>query len=358
MLSIKSIPVPGYEKVISVTDPQIPLTGFIALHNCSLGPALGGLRIYPYKSEDDALTDALRLAKAMTYKSALCETGLGGGKSVIIADPKASVKELLLAFAEGINFLDGSYIAAEDIGTSVEDMLILKTKTPYVAALPSRSSSGDPSRFTAWGIFHGLSAVAETLWKTGSIRGKTVAIQGLGHVGSKLADLLFWEEANLILTDSDQQRTKDLAALYGAIAMEPDDIYAAEADIFAPCAIGGVINPGTISRMKCRAVAGSANNQLLRDEDGILLQEKNILYAPDYVINSGGLINAAAEFEPGGYHPKTSRERVKHIYDTLVLIFKLSKEQNKPTSQVADELAEYKLSHGIGRRRTPICFTK
>lgn len=354
MISIKQISVPGYEKVISVSDPDIYLQGFIALHNCSLGPALGGLRYYPYQSEEEALTDALRLAKAMTYKSALCETGLGGGKAVIMADPKANRNKLLLSFAEGINFFKGRYITAEDFGTGEEDMVVLKTKTPYVAALPSAKSSGDPSPFTTYGIYCGLKAVAEYLWNTPSIQGRTVAIQGLGHVGGKLADLLYWEGANLILSDSNEQEAARLALRYGGKAVETGAIYSAKCDIFAPCAIGGIINEETIPQLKCRAVAGSANNQLLRDEDGLLLHKKNILYAPDYVINAGGLINAAAEFEPGGYDPKASLVKVKKIHDTLLRIFKLSKEQNKPPSEVADELAEYNLSHGIGKRTSPI----
>ena len=208
MIAIKEISVPGYEKVISVSDPDIYLQGFIALHNCSLGPALGGLRFYAYPSEEEALTDVLRLAKAMTYKSALCETGLGGGKAVIIANPRGDRKKLLLSFAEGIDYLKGRYITAEDIGTCEEDMALLKSKTPYVAALPSVKSSGDPSPFTTYGIFCGLRAVAETLWGSPSIKGKTIAIQGLGHVGGKLADLLFWEGANLILTDSNEREVE------------------------------------------------------------------------------------------------------------------------------------------------------
>lgn len=357
MVSIKEIDVPEYEKVLEITDEAIGLKGFIALHNCTLGPALGGLRLYPYASQEDALSDVLRLAKAMTYKSALSETGLGGGKSVIIGDPaKVSKKELLIAFAEGINYLKGRYIVAEDVGTSVEDMAIIKTRTPYVAALPARTSSGDPSRFTAYGIFRGLEAVATTLWGTPSLKGKTVAVQGVGHVGSKLVSLLFWEEVNLVVTDRDMAQARDYAARYGASLVEPDEIYGVECDIFAPCALGGIINAKNIQKFKCQAVAGSANNQLLRDEDGLLLFENKILYAPDYAINAGGILNVCAEFEPGGYDPRVSREKVRKIYDILMQIFKISKEEKKPTSLVADELALYKLVHGIGRRTLPISF--
>ncbi len=357
MLKTREIHVPNYQKVIEVTDPEVNLHGFIALHNCSLGPALGGVRIYPYASEEEALTDVLRLAKAMTYKSALCEHGLGGGKSVIIADPKKGKSEaLLLAFAEAIDSLEGSYIAAEDIGSTTDDMAILKKRTPYVAALPARSSSGDPSRFTAHGLFRGMEAVAQTLWNSPSLKDKTVAIQGLGHVGSKITDILFWQGANLIVTDIDPKRAQDFATLYSARAIEPDAIYSVECDIFAPCALGGILNSHTIPKFQCQAVAGSANNQLLRPEDGDLLLQHRILYAPDYIINSGGIINAAAEFEPGGYNPKTSLQKVNNIFDILLRTFAQASKENKPTNVIADKLAEYNLANGIGKRAKPINF--
>lgn len=359
MIKIEEIHVPEYEKVLEISSPSIDLKAFIALHNCSLGPALGGVRIYPYLSEEEALTDVLRLSKAMTYKSALCETGLGGGKAVIIANPKKdNIEPLLKAFALGINSLNGQYIAAEDVGTSVEEMVILKKYTPYVAALPSRSSSGDPSRFTARGVYLGMKAVAATLWNTNSLKGKTVAIQGLGHVGSKLANLLFWEEANLIFSDTDKEKVEDQAALYGAHVVDKEEIYSVKCDLFSPCALGGILNAKTIAQLKCKGIAGSANNQLLTDEDGKTLKQRGILYAPDYVINSGGVINAAAEFDPEGYDPRTSRRRVRKIEQALLEIFERSAKLNLSTNVIADQLAEDKLAKGIGRRQQPILFTK
>ncbi len=357
MLVINEIEVPGYEKVIEALDNDSGLHCFIAIHDTTLGPALGGARFYPYSDREEALEDVLRLAKGMTYKSAIVENGLGGGKSVVIADPKTQKSDqLLLAFATVVNSLQGTYIVAEDIGSSPEDMLIIRKNTPYVCALPLNTSSGDPSRFTAWGVFKGIQAVAMKLWGTPSLRGKTVAIQGIGHVGSRLANLLFWEGAELILTDTDSKKVHDLALKDGAQEIPSENIYDTRCDIFAPCAMGGILSKQTIPRLKCKAVAGAANNQLLEKGDGRLLMERGILYAPDFIINSGGIINVAAEFEPGGYNPKKSRDRVNKIYDSLLEIFERSQKEDKTPNQIARELAEHKLLHKIGQRKVPIEF--
>lgn len=356
VLEIKEVPVAGYEKVIEAKN-DAGLHCFIAVHDRTLGPALGGTRIYPYHSPDEALNDVLRLSKAMTYKSAVAQDGLGGGKSVIIADPRTEKNEaLLLAFADVINSLQGAYIAAEDIGTTTEDMMVIKRRTPYVCALPTDQSSGDPSRFTAWGVFRGLEAVSKKIWHTRSLRNRRIAIQGLGSVGSKLANILFWEGADLILTDIDHLKVQHLCHLYGAIPGDPSNFFATPCDIIAPCALGGVINDESVPLLTCKAVAGGANNQLLLLEHGKRLQEKGILYAPDYIINAGGIMNAAAEFDAGGYNPKVVRDRVNHIYDTLLTVFTRSEKEGKPTALVADEIAEYNLEHGIGRREIPIVF--
>jgi leucine dehydrogenase len=357
MIDVKEISVAGFEKVIEAKDAEAGLHAFIALHNTSLGPALGGARIYPYPKPEDALNDVLRLAKGMTYKSAVVSLGLGGGKSVIIANPKfQKTEKLFKAFGEVINTLNGSYIVAEDLGSSTEDMIIIRKATPYVAALPTEKSSGDPSRFTSWGIFKGMQAVAMKLWKSPSLRGKTVAIQGVGHVGSQLANLLFWEGVDLILADLDSYKVHDLALKDGALEVRPENIFDMKCDIFAPCALGGIINEDTIPRLKCKAVVGSANNQLLTDEDGLRLLKRGILYAPDYIVNSGGLINAAAEFDSNGYNPKASRDKVNHIYDTLLHVFETSERDHKSTNLVADTLAEHNLKNKIGQRQIPIKF--
>lgn len=357
MLSMKEIEIPGYEKVVEAQDPDTGLHCFIAIHNTTLGPAMGGTRIYPYSSREEALEDALRLSKAMTYKSALAENGLGGGKSVIIANSKTEKTEkLLLSFAGVVHQLNGQYIAAEDVGSTTEDMTIIRKKTPYVGALPTEKSSGDPSRFTAWGVYQGMRAAARKLWHQDHLRKKIIAIQGLGNVGSKLANILFWEGAYLILCDKDPEVTHQHAILYGAQVVEPEKFIETRCDILAPCALGGVINDQTLSKLHCKAIAGSANNQLSDPDQGRALMEQGILYAPDYVINAGGIINASVEFDPRGYDPKIARDKVNHIYDTLLLIFDKSERKHQSTSQTADELAEYKLSHQIGKRLSPMKF--
>lgn len=355
MLKVKEIQVPGYERVIEGLDETTGFHCFIAVHNTSLGPAMGGTRIFPYTSTQDALEDALRLAKAMTYKSAMAENGLGGGKSVIMANPHTQkTKQLLYQFAELLNTLEGKYIAAEDMGTTPEDMAIIKEKSPYVAAMRTEKSSGDPSRFTAWGVYRGIQAVCKKLWDDACVRKRTIAIQGLGNVGGKLANMLFWAGADLILCDKDRKVAHDHALLYGAEVVDITEFHKVRCDILAPCAIGGVINADTIPQLHCRAVAGAANNQLREPSDAIRLRERGILYAPDYVINAGGIINAAGEFNPAGYDPKKARNKVNHIYDTLVEIFDRAEKENLSTEQVVDKMTEDKLARGTGKRHHPI----
>ncbi len=356
-LEIKELNVPGYEKVIEAINLSAGLHCFIAIHNTTLGPALGGTRIYPYRTEKEALGDALRLARAMTYKSALAETGFGGGKAVILASHvHIKSEKLLLAFADAVNYLEGKYIAAEDVGSSIHDLLIIHQRTPYVAALPTKSSSGDPSRFTSWGVLAGMRAVAKTLWGSDSLAGKRIAIQGLGNVGSKLARDLFWEGADLIIADLDPEQVDNLCRSYEAERATTDKIAFEKCDIFAPCAMGGVFNSETIPKLKCKAIAGSANNQLLEPHHGEELMERGILYAPDFVINAGGIINAAGEFDPGGYSPKKSLKKTNKIFDTLLSIFTTAQKEGWPTVNVALELAEYKLKNGIGKRLKSIKF--
>lgn len=357
MLKIIQLEIPDYVKVIEARDEESGLHCFIAIHNTDLGPAMGGTRIFPYSNRQDALDDVLRLSKAMTYKSALAENGLGGGKAVIIANPKKDKTEkLLLSFGKVIDSLQGQYIAAEDMGTTAEDMAIIRKKTGFVGALPTEKSSGDPSRFTAWGVYRGMRAVAKKLWGDECLRKKRIAIQGLGSVGSKLANILFWEGAYLILCDKDPKVTHDQAILYGAQVVEPNDFIQTPCDILAPCALGGIINDQTIPLLHCKAIAGAANNQLANPKNGYDLLKKGILYAPDYVINAGGIINAAAEFAQEGYDPKISRDHVNQIFDSLLSIFNKSEIEKKPTNIVADELAEHKLQNKIGKRMEPIHF--
>lgn len=341
MLKIKELNIPGFKKVIEAQDPEAGLHCFIAIHDTTLGPSLGGARIYPYSTPKDALEDVLKLAKAMTYKSAIAETGLGGGKSVIIASPKEKSRKLLLAFGKVIDSLQGQYIAAEDVGSTSEDLAIVRENTPYVVALSS--TSGDPSPFTAWGVFRGIQAVAKKLWGSTSLQDKTILIQGVGKAGGNLANFLFWEGANLIIADVDPTKSQEMKLHYGAKIIDPTTFYDEKCDIFSPCALGGSINSHTINKLKCKAIAGCANNQLESPELGTVLMKRNILYAPDYVINSGGLLNVATELDPKGYNAKIALKKTNHIYDILTHIFDLAEKENLPTSTIADSIAERKL---------------
>ncbi len=342
---------PSNCKIIEIKRPECGLHAIIALDDLTMGPALGGTRIFPYANVDDAKRDVMRLARGMTYKSALAETGFGGGKSVIIADPRTQkTPELLQAFAAGVHDLNGDYICAEDVGSSTEDMKLIRQITPYVVGLPHTNSSGDPSRFTAWGVLAGIRAVAHHLWGVDSLRGKTVAIQGLGAVGEKLAEHLFWEGAHLILADIDQKKAQHLADRYWARATQPSEILSVECDILVPCAMGGILTESVLDQLKCQAIAGAANNQLLHDGIGEELKNKKILYAPDFVINAGGIINVSYELSHKGYHPHDAQENVSRIYDTLKEIFKRAEAHDQSTAATAVELAKHKLKHGIGRR--------
>ncbi|CDR34773.1 Glu/Leu/Phe/Val family dehydrogenase [Criblamydia sequanensis] len=359
MIKKKILDIPGYEKVIEAMDEDSKLHCIIAVHNTSLGPALGGVRIYPYQTFDDALKDVLLLAKAMTNKSALAEIGLGGGKSVIIADPKVDKSEnLLKKFGEVINDFKGSYIVAEDVGSSPEDMLHIRKTTPYVSALPTSKSSGDPSPFTAWGVFRGIQAVLKELYGSTEVKNRRIAIQGLGHVGHFLAEHLFWQGADLVVTDIDSEKCATIKRKFGAEVIAPDRFIHEKCDILAPCALGGVFNQENAKTLKCKAIAGSANNQLADSQTAEVLHQHEILYAPDFLINSGGLINAVMEFEKEGYDPKHSCARVSEIFNSLQLVFAMSKKENKSTESVAEDLAAKKLKNKYKMRKEPISFKR
>jgi leucine dehydrogenase len=357
MLSIRDIEIPGFHRVVEGIDSELGLHCIIAIHDITLGPALGGLRIYDYPSREHALNDALRLAKAMTYKSAVAKVGMGGGKSVLIGKPgKVKTPAILHAYAAVLDTLKGEFIVGADVGVNSEDMLIIHQKTPYVVGFPKEKSNGDPSAFGAWGVFRGMQAVAQHLWHSNSLRRKKILIQGLGNLGSKLANLLYWEGADLIVTEKDDGKLHDHVLLYGSQIANAQEFYRVPCDIFAPCALGEVINPDTIDHLQCKAIAGSANNPLLDQEMGDQLHKKGIVYAPDYIINAGGAISAAAEFDPGGFNPKIVRDKVNDIYDILLTILEKSKKDNKPTLKIANEIAEYNLKNLIGTRKAPIIW--
>lgn len=356
-LTFNEINVEGYKRVVEVINQEAGLHAIIALHNTTLGPSLGGIRIYPYATFDEALNDALRLAKGMTYKAAVSETGTGGAKSVIIYDSrKPKPEKLLLAFAEAINAFEGHYIGAEDIGMLPSDLKVVRQGTRYVVGLPDSRSSGDPSYYTAFGGFLGVKATAKKLWGTDSLKGRTVAIQGLGAVGMKLADQLFWDGAKLIVTDVNSAAVERAVRSYGAEAVDPEDIYKVACDIFSPCALGGILNPDTIPQLCCQGVAGLANNQLLTEADGEALMKRDILYAPDYVINSGGLLNVCVELYPEGYNPCVARDHVMRIYDLLLSIYAFSEEKKRATNLIANDIGEYNLEHLIGKRKEEVIF--
>jgi len=347
----EKLKIEGYEDVYKVTNYKTKLLAIISIHDTTLGKALGGIRIKDYPNFEKALEDVLRLSKGMTYKSAITEAGFGGGKSIIIVNSINDKNETLLqSFGEAVNILKGRYICAEDMGCSPEDVLVIRKKTKYVVGLPHKKSSGDPSKFTAYGILRGIQSILNRLYGSDCINNKKIAIQGLGSVGKHLAEFLFWNGADLILSDIDEEKAKEIAFKYKAKAVKAEDIYKEKCDIFSPCAIGGIINDETIDVLQCKAICGCANNQLLEDRHADILREKKILYAPDFVVNAGGLINVAAELDKEQYHPKRSREKIHKIYETLSEIYKKADENNISTNQAAINLAQYKIKCGIGKR--------
>lgn len=340
------IKIDGYEQVLEIKNEKVGLHAIIAIHNTSLGPACGGIRVYPYRSFEQALTDVLRLSKGMTYKGAIAQSGTGGGKSVIIMEKgRQKTTELLHAFAEAINYFHGRYFGGEDMGITLEDLAIIRQKTPYIAGVTLPGSSGDPSLFTARGAFRGIQAVCTKLWKDPSVRGKKIAVQGLGSVGMKLIQHLFWEGAELLVTDTNFHLVEEAEKQWGAKSIPLNKIFEVDCDIFAPCAIGGILNPTTISQLKCKAVAGVANNQLLTDEDATRLANRNILYTPDFVINSGGLINISEEIGKKQYQPARARDRVDHLYNSLLLIFQRAEKEGKNPNEIAIDIANEYIMH-------------
>ncbi len=356
-ISFEEIPITGHEKVLKVTSKKARLTAIIAIHNTTLGSALGGTRIQPYPTFEAALNDVLRLSAGMTYKSAAVKAGWGGGKSVIIADPaNEKTDDLLMAFGEAITLLEGRYICAEDMGCGTEDVKIISRTTPYIVGLPHKKSSGNPSPYTAWGVFCSIEAALMKLIGSASVKNKIVAIQGTGSVGETLAEFLFRRGARLIVSDIDPRRARIVAERFGARICSPREILTVECDIFSPCALGGILNSETIPMLQAKAVVGAANNQLLRKEDADLLQKRGILYVPDFVANAGGLINATNELRKDGYDETSALELIGQIYDQLLFIFDNAEKNGYSPHKAAVKLCEYNLNYGIGRREGKIYF--
>lgn len=333
----------GHEQVVMCSDPESGYRGIIAIHSTTLGPALGGTRFWNYASDDEAITDVLRLSRGMTYKNAVAGLDLGGGKAVIIGDNKTADREKVFrAHGRFVERLCGKYITAEDVGTSPKDMDYVLMETKSVAGLAGKS--GDPSPVTAHGVFRSIQACAKYRWGTDDLTGKTVSIQGCGHVGEYLAKELHEAGAKLIVTDIDKDRVNNVVKATGATAVQPDEIYGVKADVFAPCALGGIINDKTIPQLKVEIVSGGANNQLLERRHGDILEEKGILYAPDYVANAGGVINVFGEV--AGWDSGRAHKKADEIYDTILKVFEIAKKEGIRSYEAADRLAEQRLAEG------------
>ncbi len=334
----------GHERIIFAHEPVSGLRSIIAIHDRTMGPALGGLRFFPYSDEQSALKDVMNLAKAMTYKSALADLSVGGGKSVIIGNPQIDKTEALLrSFGKVLNDLNGAYIVAEDAGTSQKDMDVIRRSTRFVTgASTSSGGAGDPSPVTAMGIFEGMKACVKHVFDRDDLSGIKVAIQGVGNVGFPLAKHLHQAGAKLVVSDKNQDHIKTAVKELGVQAVAPEDIFGIDCDIFSPCAMGGAINENTIQKLKCKIIAGAANNQLASEEIAEKLVTKGIVYAPDFVINAGGIIHVAQELE--GYEWKKVEVRVQRIYNTILQILERSQSQKLPPSKIAVAMAKDRLA--------------
>lgn len=335
----------GHERVVFCSNPDVGLRAIIAVHSTVLGPGLGGLRMWPFNSFDEALTDVLRLSRGMTYKAAAAGLNLGGGKAVILGDPKKDKSEgLFRSFGRYVESLNGLYITAEDVGTDMEDMEIILAETRWVTGVsPAHGGSGDPSPVTAYGVLQGMKAAANWEYDDPSLAGKSVAIQGLGSVGYCLAKYLREEGTKIFGADIDQDTAERAAAELDVEIVPPHEINTIDCDILAPCALGASLNDQTIPELRCDIVAGAANNQLANEErDGRALHERQILYAPDFVINAGGLINVYNELT-GEYNQERALRMTRGIYLNLMRVFEISRQDAVPTYVAADRMAEERI---------------
>ncbi len=348
----ESISKTDHEEVVFCQNKDAGLKAIIAIHNSVLGPALGGLRMWPYATEQDALNDVLRLSRGMTYKAAVSGLNLGGGKAVIIGDPSKDKSEALFrAFGRFVNSLNGRYITAEDVGIDVNDMEYVYRETEFVTGVHQvHGGSGDPSPFTAYGTLQGLMAALQTQYGNEDIGKYSFAVQGVGHVGMEYLKLLRERGAKVFVTDINQELVQRAVDDYGAEAVALDDIYDVDANVYSPCALGGTVNENTLDRLKCQVICGAANNQLASNEIGDELQRRGILYAPDYAVNAGGLMNVSLEID--GYNRERAMRMLRTINLNLTRIFEISKRDNIPTYKAADRMAEERIS-AIGKLRLP-----
>ncbi len=340
----------NHEGVHSVFDEKTGLRAIIAVHSTARGPAVGGTRMWNYASSAEALEDVLRLSKGMSYKNAVADLEMGGGKSVIIGDSRTQkTPELFAAFGRCVDTLGGIYYAAEDVGVSVADIAVARKVTPYVLGLSDGpEASGDPSPVTAEGVFRSTLLAARRLWKQDDLTGLTIAVQGIGHVGGYLADKLHAAGAKLVMTDVNTALLSEVAARTNAEVVAPDAIYDVKADIYAPCALGATLNPQTLDRLTVKAVVGAANNQLATPDIGQKLFDRGILYAPDYVVNGGGIINVASELNArnsgGAYDPAWVEAKLSRLMETLEEVLDRSAVEKRPTHEIADSIAEARIN--------------
>ena len=333
----------GHEQVLFCNDNEVGLKAIIAIHDTTLGPALGGTRMWPYASEDEALLDVLRLSKGMTFKAAATGLNLGGGKAVIIGDPKKDKTESLFrAYGRFVNSLNGRYITAEDVGTDVNDMEYVFAETDYVVGVErTHGGSGNPAPFTALGVYQSLKACAGLVFGDESLQDKVIVVQGVGQVGNHLIRRLKASGAKVFATDIDKEKLEKAQAELGFEIIKDSEVYNTPCDIFTPCALGAVVNDKTVNQFKCKIIAGAANNQLARPEHAEMLRERGILYAPDFVVNAGGLINVYQELE--GYSRERSERMTRGIYYNLKRVFKLAKEEGISTEKAAERMVQERL---------------
>ncbi|WP_348825352.1 Glu/Leu/Phe/Val family dehydrogenase [Flavobacterium aestuarii] len=334
----------GHEQIVFCNDKDTGLKAIIGIHNSVMGPALGGTRMFNYANEWEALNDVLRLSRGMTYKAAITGLNIGGGKAVIIGDAKTQkTPELMRKFGEFVHSLSGRYITAEDVGMETADMDIVRDVTPYVTGISEeRGGAGNPSPVTAFGVYMGMKAAAKQQFGSEKLEGKKVLVQGIGHVGETLVEYLTKEGAQVFISDINEEKLYQVAAKYNAQVFTGDDLYSADVDIYAPCAMGATINDNTVNKIKAKVIAGAANNQLANENThGLILQERGILYAPDFLINAGGIINVYAEIEH--YDKAEIMRRTENIYNTTLEIFDYAAANSITTHQAALTIAQNRI---------------
>ncbi len=334
----------GHQELAVWTDPSVGLKAFIAIHDTTLGPSLGGTRIWPHPTDEAAIMDVLKLSKAMSYKSAAAGLPLGGGKGLIVADSHTDKTEAMLrSYGRFVDSLGGRYITTEDVGANAQDMEWISYETKYVVGLSEdKGGGGNPAVVTGFGVYQGMRACAQEVWGDPSLEGKTVAMQGFGNVATSLADHLLKAGAKLVVTDIDEGAKKRAAALDGVTVVDTEAIFDVECDVFAPCALGGTMNQLTIPRLRCSIVCGPANNQIAEEQDDNLLQQRGILYAPDYIVNAGGVTNVSYELGRQ-YSRDAAMAKTGEIFDTMRRVIEESKTRGITTAEAADLIAEQRL---------------